>query len=493
MLVACSSESSISDDFVFGASVAGFQVEMGCPTIAAELCEDRNSDWYAFITSTVAQAKSTNYLKGDAPSLAPGHYELWKDDFALLSDLSLNGFRFSIEWSRIFPSSTVGITDHAELKKIANEEALAYYRAQLTDLNARGITPLVTLNHYTLPSWLHDGAGCNVNLDKCSPRGWLEDHAVDEIAKYAGFVAREFGDHIDYWVTLNEPLAVVLPGYLFPTETRSNPPSQIGRFNDGRTVMILMIKAHARMVDAVRANDRTDADNDGHANRSGIVYPVTPVRPKDPANPIDRISAKNIFYLLNEVFLNGVVKGELDENLDGMAVKQDDLVGRSDFIGLNFYTSATIEGDTESAAPDFSPLLTFNPFSLEQGEPDPEGLYEAIHYLRDTFSGYPIWITENGTYPEITGGQDRFLVEHLQWMFRAIERDEIDIRGYFWWSLMDNYEWNHGMDLRFGLYEVKPDDPMKKRIKRPIADTLSRIAKDREIPQEFKDKYPIPE
>jgi beta-glucosidase/6-phospho-beta-glucosidase/beta-galactosidase len=485
----CTSDRDLPDGFLVGAAVAGFQIEMGCPTLAPEACEDRNSDWYQFVTSTVTIAKDGNFLSGQAPTVGPGYYELWREDLARLSELGLDGYRFSIEWSRIFPRSTVGVEGHEALKALADPAALAWYREQLDELRARGITPLVTLNHYTLPVWMHDAVGCNQNLSTCSPRGWLEPNMVEEISKYAGFVARELGDRVDLWATLNEPLAVVLPGYLFPTADRSNPPAAGLRFAEARTVVVQMIRAHAKMVDAVRAGDTVDVDGDGHATRLGLVYPVTPVLPKNPDSPLDRLGAKNIFYLLNTAFLDGVLVGRLDEDLDGTGEILPELAGRSDYLGMNYYTRARVQGEPESAAPAFSELLTINPLGVEQGDVYPQGLEEMLVHVKQTYGDIPIYISENGTHPGLQD-QERFFVEHFQHILRAIHEHEVDVRGYFWWSLMDNYEWNHGMDLRFGLYEVK-DDAMKTRVKRPVADAISSVARNRGLSAELADRFPI--
>lgn len=487
---ACSSERALPEGFVLGTATAGFQVEMGCPTFAPERCEDRNSDWYQYITSTVTKAKSSNFLQGDPPSAGPGHYELWRDDFARMAELGLDGYRFSVEWSRIFPRSTVGVSGHEALRAIASGEALEYYKAQLAELRRLGIQPLLTLHHYTLPTWMHDAVGCNQNLDRCSPRGWLEPHVVEEIAKYAGFVAKELGAEVDWWATLNEPLtAVVLAGFLFQTETRTNPPAQFARFDDAKVVVVRMIEAHARMVDAVRANDTIDADGDGFATRLGLVNPLAPILPKDPESRVDRLAVKNLGYLLNELFLNAVINGDLDADLDGVAERRQDLVGKSDYFGLNYYTAATVVGDTESFAPAFSPLITVNPLSIEQGAPYPRGLYDMLVWFAAKYPSTPVIVTENGTFPEIEGGMERFLVEHLQWLARAKNEAGVDVRGYYWWSLMDNYEWNHGMSLRFGLYEV---DAAKRRNARPIADMYRRVAAAREIPSDLAERFPIP-
>ena len=215
-----------------------------------------------------------------------------------------------------------------------------------------------------------------------------------------------------------------------------------------------------------------------------------PVLPKDAERGLDRLAAKNIFYLYNEVFLDAVILGNLDHDADGVAERRDDLVGRSDYLGLNYYTAATVVGERESFADAFSPLLTLNPFELEQGQPFARGIYDMLLYVRDRYD-LPVYVTENGTYPELGAGQEAFLAEHLQWVLRAVHRDEVDVRGYFWWSLTDNYEWNHGMALRFGLYEIDTADPMKKRTRRPVGDTFGAIGASREISAELAERFPI--
>lgn len=465
------SDPEFPDDFVFGTAVAGFQVDMGCPTLPAAECEDPHSDWYAFITSTVAIARSGNFLRGDPPSSGPGFYETYEADLDRAQSLGLTGFRFSIEWSRIFPSSTVGIEGHEALSAIASQPALEYYRAQLRAMKERGLTPLVTLNHYTLPSWLHDAVGCNLDLDRCSPRGWLEPYAVAEIAKYAGFVARELGGEIDTWATENEPLAVVLPGYLLPSMTRTNPPAVSLRINEAKTVIFNLIAAHARMYDAVKAEDPTA--------RVGIVYNVAPVAPKDPSRALDLRAASNVYYLYNTLFLDAVLKGVLDDDLDGKGELDAALANRCDYLGVNYYTRVTLSGEEDSLFPEFSPLATFNPLTLTQGEPYAAGMYEAVMAIKEKYPELPMIITENGADSAMYDSS-LFLEQHLAQLVRAMA-DGAKVEGYYWWSLIDNYEWNHGMHMKFGLYGIDPTDPLKARTEKPVAATYRRIVSERKV------------
>jgi beta-galactosidase len=479
--------------FLFGAAVAGFQVDMGCPTLPASACEDPNSDWYQFVTSPKTVGDPKAFVSGQKPSLGPGHWELYPKDVELLAgDVHLGALRFSIEWSRVFPTSTEGVEGQEALSKIANHAALDHYHALLAALKAKGVKPLVTLNHYTLPTWIHDGVGCHVDLDHCSPRGWLDaDRTIEEIAKYAGFCAKEFGAEVDLWATLNEPFAVVLPGYMQPTADRSNPPAVGFRFKEARVVMNALEVAHARMYDAVKAGDTADADGDGKAAEVGLVYAMSPVAPADPENPVDVAGAKNLFYLWNMVFLNAVAKGDQDADLTGKPVHRDDLAGRMDYIGINYYTRITAQGTTQPFLTDLSPLSTFNPLTVKPWEDYPKGIYEMAMIVKNELH-LPAIVTENGAAdPKDDGTGPSYLVRHATWLARAIA-DGADVRGYFWWSLMDNYEWNHGMDVRMGLYAVDPADPKKARVARQGVAVFRAIADARAIPADLAAKYPAP-
>src|SRR5262249_52331549 len=281
LLAACTSSPEnlkFPKGFLFGSATAGFQVEMGCPTVAASECEDPNSDWYTWITEPSLIMDSTLHITGEPPGDGPGFYELYPQDLdRAVNELRHNGFRLSIEWSRLFPTATDGVSGHAALKAIASANALTYYHALFDALKARGLTPLVTLNHYTLPSWMHDALGCHQDLDHCTNRGWVDPCIVTEMAKYAGFAAEEFGGSVDRGAPLTEPLtAVILAGFLFQTDMRTNPPGVFLRADAAHTAFQNMIEAHAAVYDAVKAADTVDADGDGKAALVGVVYNLEP-------------------------------------------------------------------------------------------------------------------------------------------------------------------------------------------------------------------------
>ena len=497
MLAACGSSGEsfqFAPKFLFGTAIAGFQVDMGCPTLPASLCEDPNSDWFQFVTSPVITGNTAARVKGDHPNLGPGHWELYELDYELASrDLKNNAMRFSFEWSRIFPTATDAATDFQSLRALASPEALAHYHAELAAMKARGLKPFATLNHYTLPTWIHDTVACHQNLNTCTKRGWLDsERTIREIAKFAGFCAKEFGGEVDLWATQNESFtSIAIAGYLFQTEIRSNPPAVSLRVEEAKTVYRALIEAHARMYDAVKANDTIDADGDGVKALVGLVYPMVPFNPKNPANPLDVQAAKDTFYLWNMAFLNGVAAGKFDTNIDGNAVVRDDLKGRMDFIGVNYYGSARVEGLSGPAFPQLSPLTTFNPLTFESGLSDPKGLYDMIMTVKREF-GLPVIISENGIVdPNDDGTAPEFIVRHLQWVWRAIA-DGADVRGYFYWTLMDNYEWHLGVDFRMGLFAVDNRNPRKPRTARKAVEVYRRIAEAKKIPDDLLKKYPEP-
>lgn len=478
------------EDFLFGTAVAGFQAEMGCPTVPAAECEDPGSDWYAFITDPRTVGSPTAYLNGDPPSTGPGHYELYESDLDLARDeLHNNAFRTGIEWSRLFPRATDEVADDA-LADAADPRAVAWYHRYFQAIRDRGLTPLVTLNHYTLPTWIHDGPGCHDDLDACERKGWLDrERTVREIARYAGFAAREFGGQVDLWATLNEPIVVLFFGYVQPRADRTNPPAVLLRTAEAKEVLQALIEGHARMYDAVKENDPDGAE-------VGVVYPLSPSQPIDPAAPLDVQAAANFHHLYNEVFIDAIVKGDLDADLDGAiseGERRPDLRGRLDYVGLNYYFRLRFGGLEAPALPalaELSPLATFNPLAVENLGDYPRGIYEMSLLAHERW-GLPVIVTENGV-PDARdeGLQERYLAEHLQWAERAM-REGVDLRGYFYWTLMDNYEWNHGMDIRMGLYAVDKADPAKTRTQRKGVAAYGRIAQGRDVPDDLRAAFPI--
>jgi len=464
------------EGFLWGTATAGFQVDMGCPTMPADKCEDRHSDWYQFITDKDLVADKSLHIKGEPPAIGPGMWETYDADFKRAGqELHNNAIRLSIEWSRLFPKADAAAAKTvADLDKFADKDAVAHYRKMFASANAHGLQLLVTLNHYTLPLWVHDGKACNADLAGCKARGWLDPENEKRIALYAGFCAKTFGDQVDLWATLNEPFAVIMAGYVLPSADRTNPPGVYLKVKEGIDVAQAMIRGHAGMYDAIHANDKADVDKDGKSALVGLVPNLAATSPSKPDSAADKEAVKRFDYVYNRYFLEALVHGKWDGDLDGKVDKVDDtLKGRMDYIGINYYTRIYV---TEGEIPGTTyPMLKFLPDqSKGVWNFDPTGLGEVIE-LAGSY-GVPIYITENGTFEDKATAFDSFMKPHFEVLHAAIDKGA-DVRGYFCWSLLDNYEWNHGMALRFGLYSVDTADKAKPRTLTKMGQRYGEVAK----------------
>ena len=488
-------------DFVFGSAIAGFQVDMGCPTLPAAQCEDRASDWYQWITTPRILDNPILFMSKDPPSKGPGFYELYEKDLDLASgqgesQLGGNALRLSIEWSRIFPRPTFDANSHASLKGIASAEGVDFYHRVFAAMKKRGLKPFVTVNHYSLPLWIHDGNLCNQSLDQCIAQhkaGWADpdrSRIVNEIAKYAAFLAEEYGGEVDTWATLNEPFsAVVVAGYLAATPMRSNPPGLSGPWmsiRGAKTAASAMVEAHARIYDALHAFDTKDADGDGKKAEVGIVYVFSKIEPKT-TSPDDVKAADDAQYFFHDMFMDGIVQGRLDENWDkgrGKAPIRADLANRCDFIGVNYYFGFKAAKNPLPIPLSFiSPFMTFDmlaPFD----ENSPQGIHDVLLEVSKKY-GKPIYVTETGTTQDDEPRGAAWMVRTVSETHRAM-KDGADVRGFFAWSLMDNYEWNHGMGMKFGLYAV---DATKARAMRDAGVVYAAMSKARDVPADLATQY----
>lgn len=492
--------------FAFGTAIAGFQVEMGCPTLPAALCEDRGSDWYQYITTPRILDNSLLHMSKDPPSVGPGFFETYAEDIARAGGkgegaLGSQVLRMSVEWSRVFPRATFRVTRHEDLRRLADADALTYYHDVFKQLRAHGMRASVTVNHYSLPLWIHDGNMCNdgivpgSGMSACiaaGKAGWAHpdrSRIVDEMAKYAGFLAREFGDEVDEWATLNEPFsAVVVAGYLVSTEMRSNPPGLTHAWmhvDAAKTAYLAMLEAHARAYDAIKANDVVDADGDGKPAEVGVVYAFTKIAPLT-GNDADRRAAANAEYFFHDMMMDGFAFGKVDENWDKAPEARTvraDLAGRLDWLGVNYYFGFEAQSTVVTTLPFISRHIDFNMLREFDGDA-PGGLYHVLSRARRY--GKPMIVSETGFVQNDQRKATAWTVRTLEETSRAIA-DGMDVRGYYAWTLMDNYEWNHGGGMRMGLYSVDPST--KARSIREAGRAFGEIAKAREVPAELSARY----
>ncbi|MDR7555417.1 MAG: family 1 glycosylhydrolase [Armatimonadota bacterium] len=360
-------------------------------------------------------------------------------DFDLIASLHLNAVRLSVEWSRLEPSP--GRWDEA---------AMARYLVMLRGLRDRGLEPMVTLNHFTLPQWV------------AARGGWAWRGIVEAFAAFVGRVVAAVGELVDRWVTLNEPMGYLLSAYL------------LGQFPPGRRNPAAFVRALRHSLQAHAAAYRTV-----HAARPAAQVGLAAyLRPVDPARPrgVEAALAARLDYAFNWLYLDAL-RRQVDS---GRPRPAQDGVGLLDFLGVNYYTRTLLRLDLRRpqtlfvrAAPPQGADLADRGF----GEMYPDGLLAVLRRAR----GYavPLYVTENGLPDAADRLRPRFIVEHLRRLAQAIA-EGCPVRGYYHWSIVDNFEWNDGWSLRFGLYAL--DERTQARTARPSAALYAAIARANALP-----------
>jgi len=480
IVTGCSSDTvedmgrAFPDGFLWGSAVAGFQSEMGCPTWSADECNDTASDWYQWVTDPQITENNSLAVSGESVDNGPGMWETFEDDVTLMQSDGHSAFRLSIEWSRLFPESAEHIDSVEGLDAVVDTTAVQRYHEMLDALRGAGISPLVTINHYVLPLWVHDGVACNTDPETCQASGWMDgERIVPLITLYSGWLAREFGDSVDRWATLNEPFATTLSGYVMPGEERSSPPGLL--FHGPGTVASALnqIEASAAMYEAVHQWDGGDVDGDGVTAEVGLVLNMVAIEPNDPDSPADVEAVSHMDYVYHRLFLDALTEGTWDDDLDGVPDRtRDELSGTLDYIGINYYNRVKVIGWGVTML-DEVPIFDF--FPKMSWEIYPQGLAQVVQTASEY--GLPMWITENGTGD--VAQSPSALEGHLSELQGTIA-DGADVRGYFYWTFVDNYEWNHGMSWKMGLYEL--DIKTKARIRRPVAEYYAEVIGGNALP-----------
>ncbi|QZT62079.1 family 1 glycosylhydrolase [Mycolicibacterium austroafricanum] len=475
---------SLPDDFRWGVAHSGFQAEGGPGSPV-----DTRSDWYRWVHDPINRL--LGLVKG-VPEDGPGAYVSYEGDAALARDeLGMNTFRMGIEWSRIFPESTAGVdisdedgvlslADLQALDELADQDEVAHYRAVFAALRRRGLDPFVTVNHFTLPVWVHDPIVARplIQLGLPAPAaGWLSSSTAEEFEKYAAYVAWKYGDQVDNWATLNEPFPPVLTEFLAIPWVVPNWPPGVLRPDLASTFVVNQAIGHVAAYDAIHTWDTTAAAADGPAAFVGFTHNMIPARPANPVNPLDVQAADAWNHFYNKWFPNAVIDGWVDANFDGVKTADEihpDMAGKVDFLGVQYYGSQPMVGFGVAPLPGF-PFLRGFPIRCSGEEPtcsdfnqptDPGGFREVLELAASY--GKPLWVTENGIADADDSKRPSYIVNHV-----AVVQDLVahgaDIRGYTYWSFVDNLEWSEGYELQFGLYGSDPETPELERIPKPAS------------------------
>ncbi len=398
--------------FLWGAATAAHQVEGGL-----------DNDWARF------EAQPGAVRNGHTSRDGVDHYNRYEEDFSLAAGMGHNVHRLSIEWSRIEPE-----------RGHWNRDEIAHYLDVLHAMRKQGLEPMVTLHHFTNPHWVADQGG------------WENEETARDFARFAAFAAACFGDKVRYWLTVNEPNGYAFMGYMnavWPPLKRDFPLAfkVLGNFARGH------ILAYHAIHEAVRAHT-------GHWNdvQVGLANHFLLFDPGRTWHPLDRAVAYYADRVCNRAFLGAVTTGKIEFGVPGVGFFRANMRlghGALDFIGLNYYQRGFVYG--------FKPPVPAvgAPTNGMGWEIYPKGLYRSLK-IADEYTRLPdgrripIYITENGVDDRTGNDRSSFLVQHLQYLAAAMH-EGVDVRGYLHWTLMDNFEWAHGYEPRFGLYRIDRD------------------------------------
>ncbi len=416
------------DGFLWGAATSAYQIE-GSP-----LADGAGpSIWHRF-SHTPGWTNN-----GDTGDIACDHYRRYQSDVALMAEMGLNAYRFSISWSRVLPEGTGRV----------NERGIDFYSRLVDALLECGISPNATLFHWDLPAALDDRGG------------WLNRDIAEWFGEYAGIVFDALGDRVPMWATINEPWVVSDGGYLhgkLAPGHRNLFEAPIASHN--------LLRAHGMAVQAFRAS--------GGA-RNGKIGLVVNLEPKYPASesPEDVAATARADAYMNRQYLDPLFFGRYPDEmkeifgeawLDPRADDMTLIAQPVDFLGINYYTRSVSQHDAEHLPVRAGGVHQLESAHTETGwEVYPAALTHVLLWVTERYGDAPLYVTENGAAfydpPAATDGvvNDPLRVEYFRGHLQAVKeamRRGVNLRGYYAWSLLDNFEWSHGYATRFGIVHV---------------------------------------
>ena len=431
-------------NFLWGAATSSYQIE------GAPLADGKGPSVWDIFSHTAGNIKN-----GDNGDRACDHFNLWREDLALLNKLGVNSYRFSISWPRIFPTG---------LENSPNQKGLDFYSRIIDALHEYDILPFVTLNHWDIPQGLEDKGG------------WTNRMMTDIFVKYSYYMSKNLGDRVKHWITHNEPWCVSHIGYV----AGHKPPGIKNNWGKSLSAAHHLLLSHGMAIPEIRLNSK-DAEVGITLNLNTAI----------PASPSDHDKVATQFYnnMFNRLFLEPLYNNKYPQSLfeelkirntikdsDLNFIKENDLIiigAKTDFLGVNYYSRGVIRSDQTDESHNLPRSVKMGPNTDFGWEVYPRGIYDLLINLKKQYDVENIYITENGcSYSDAPNSDKKIIDErrieyhhsHLEELRKAIH-DGVNCMGYFAWSLMDNFEWAQGFSQRFGLIWVD-------------FDTLERIPKE---------------
>ncbi|KAF3451692.1 hypothetical protein FNV43_RR07788 [Rhamnella rubrinervis] len=451
--------SSFPSNFLFGTASSSYQFEGGYVADGKGL-----SNWDVFTH------KPGKIIDGSNGDVAVDHYHRYLEDVDLMESLGVSSYRFSISWARILPKGRFGGV---------NQAGINFYSNLIDALLRKGIQPLVTLHHYDIPQELQDRYG-----------GWLSPKSQEDFVYYVDICFKSFGDRVKHWVTFNEPNIQAANGYRNGKYPPGRCSGQFGNCTDGDSENEPFIAAHNMILSHAAAVHiyRTKYQKD-QGGSIGIVLEIGWFEPVSNSTA-DKLAAERAQCFFSNWFLDPIIYGKyptvmqniLGSNLPKFTSNEVERLKKTglDFIGINHYTAFYVQDCIYSpceagyGSSRTEGLYRSSPYKngVPIGDPTggywqhvyPQGMEKAVMYIMERYDNIPMFITENGycefNNPNLTTEEFlndvkrvQFMAVYLDALLRAI-RKGADVRGYFVWSLLDNFEWTDGYTARFGLYHV---------------------------------------
>lgn len=415
--------------FLWGTATAAHQVEGN----------NTNNTWWAW------EQESGRILNGQKSGAACDWWGgRWREDFDRAAETGQNAHRLSVEWSRIQPAPDRW-----------DEDALDRYREMLQGLQERNITPMVTLHHFSDPVWLAEQGG------------WENEAVVGAFEKYVRKVVEALKEYVTLWCTINEPNVVTALSYMIGTR----PPGK-QNFATAMQVARNLIRAHAAAYQVIHSIQPQA--------RVGVAMNYMGFQAARSWFPPDAWTAGIQFHMYNNLFPFAMTHG-----VTPLPVRMNipEAKNTLDFLGVNYYTMFTVTFSPTNPAELFG--RRFYPKGSDLSSTGfyanvPEGMFEALKWGRQF--KVPMIVTENGIDDSEDRIRPRYLVQHIHQVWRAVNFNW-PVKGYFYWTLVDNFEWDSGWNLRFGLWEL--DEETQARRKRPSADLYAEICRENGLSSEM--------